>query len=211
MAPGPVVYRWGSAIGLTSTARLIIVLTRKSCAPASQGNVLENHPRHRAVGLGNIHLSSVDGTWMENRNSGRDLCHGRRSLLQLRETQDSTWPQAAWPLASITFRSFSSLSLPAAAAAVEHSRHCGRGDDLRRGRTDSIAHSFQVESSRRAPLTAIRECLLWGHQRASLRRVRMPCLAPWRCREVSPSQHHLLEHHQSQEKTPPRQLLRPSG
>jgi hypothetical protein len=41
--------------------------------------------------------------------------------------------------------------------------------------------------------------------------VRMPCLAPWRCREVSPSQHRLLEHRQSQEKTPPRQLLRPSG
>src|SRR5690349_251845 len=37
MAPGPVVYRWGSAIGLTSKARLIIVLTRKSCTPVSQG------------------------------------------------------------------------------------------------------------------------------------------------------------------------------
>ena len=45
----------------------------------------------------------------------------------------------------------------------------------------------------------------------SVRGVRMPCLAPWRCREVSPSQHRLLGHHQSQEKTPPRQLLRPSG
>ena len=32
-----------------------------------------------------------------------------------------------------------------AAAAVEHARYCGGGDDLRRGRTDSIAHSFQVE------------------------------------------------------------------
>jgi hypothetical protein len=41
-------------------------------------------------------------------------------------------------------------------------------------------------------------------------RVRMPCLAPWRCREASPSQHRLLGHHQSQERTPPRQLLRPS-
>ena len=41
--------------------------------------------------------------------------------------------------------------------------------------------------------------------------VRMSCLAPWRYREVSPSQHRLLGHHQSQEKTPPRQLLRPSG
>ena len=41
------------------------------------------------------------------------------------------------------------------AAAAEHSRHCGRGDDLRRGRTDPVAPPFQVESSRRAPLTAI--------------------------------------------------------
>ena len=49
------------------------------------------------------------------------------------------------------------------------------------------------------------------HQQTSVSGVRMPCLAPWRCREVSPSQHHLLGHHQSQEKTPPRQLLRPSG
>ena len=67
------------------------------CSPARQRRslsrwpaliwALENHPRHRAVGLGNIHLRSADGTWMENRNSGRDLCHGRRSLLQLCETQ----------------------------------------------------------------------------------------------------------------------------
>jgi len=49
------------------------------------------------------------------------------------------------------------------------------------------------------------------HQQTSVRGVRMPCLAPWRCREVSPSQHHLLVHHQGQEKTLPRQLLRPSG
>ncbi len=41
------------------------------------------------------------------------------------------------------------------AAAVEHSRHCGRGDDLRGGRTDPVAHPFQVESSRRAPLMVI--------------------------------------------------------
>ena len=32
------------------------------------------------------------------------------------------------------------------------------------------------------------------------RGVRMPCLAPWRCRELSPSQHRLLGHHQSQER-----------
>jgi hypothetical protein len=49
------------------------------------------------------------------------------------------------------------------------------------------------------------------HQQTSVRGVRMPCLAPWRCREVSPSQHRLLGHHQSQEKTPPRQLVRHSG
>ena len=40
------------------------------------------------------------------------------------------------------------------ATAVEHFRHCGRGDDLRRGRIDPVATPFQVESSRRAPLTA---------------------------------------------------------
>jgi hypothetical protein len=49
------------------------------------------------------------------------------------------------------------------------------------------------------------------HQQTSVSGVRMPSLAPWRCREVSPSQHHLLGRHRSPEKIPPRQLLRPSG
>src|SRR4029078_10308755 len=50
-----------------------------------------------------------------------------------------------------------SLSSPGQpiAAAFERSRHCGRGDDLCCGRAAPVTHPFQVESSRRAPLTAI--------------------------------------------------------
>ena len=43
----------------------------------------------------------------------------------------------------------SALSPPGqpVAAAAEHSRHCGWGDDLRCGGADRIAYPFQVESS----------------------------------------------------------------
>jgi hypothetical protein len=87
------------------------------------------------------------------RNSDRDLRHGRRSLLQLRETQ--TAPSLKQH--GHRSRSHPGVSLPPprqpAAAAVEHSRHCDRGDDFRCGRIDLVAPPFQVESSRRAPLT----------------------------------------------------------
>ena len=33
------------------------------------------------------YLRDADGTWVARRSFGRDLCYGRRSLLQLRETQ----------------------------------------------------------------------------------------------------------------------------
>ena len=67
-----------------------------------------------------------------------------------------------------------------------------------------VARNQPRSTDRRSRMSAL------GQKQTSVRGVRMPCLAPWRCREVSPSQHRLLGRHQSQEKTPPRQLLRPS-
>jgi hypothetical protein len=62
-------------------------------------------------------------------------------------------------------RSRPGVSLPPprqpVAAAVEHSRHCGGGDDLRCGRADPVAPPFQVESSRRAPLTGDPQLNRW--------------------------------------------------
>ena len=40
------------------------------------------------------------------------------------------------------------------AAAVEHSRHCSRGDDLPCGRGDAVAPPFQIKPSRQAALTS---------------------------------------------------------
>ena len=40
------------------------------------------------------------------------------------------------------------------AAPTEYPRYCSRGCDLRGGRSDPVPSPFQVESSRRAPLTA---------------------------------------------------------
>src|SRR6476661_1355453 len=42
---------------------------------------LKNHPRHRRVPIGNVHLRGGDGTWMGGRYSGRNLCYCRRSFL----------------------------------------------------------------------------------------------------------------------------------
>ena len=118
---------------------------------------IENHPRHHGVRVGDGHLRGANGTWMGGRNSGRDLCHGRRSLLLLCETQASS----GFKQHGHRSRSRPGVSLPprrkSVAAAVEHSRHCGRGDDLRCGRTDPVAPPFQVESSRRAPLIGDRQ------------------------------------------------------
>jgi hypothetical protein len=66
------------------------------------------------------------------------------------------WRRPSARRSSITSRSLSSPCWPApVAAAVEHSRHCGRGDDSSLRADWSCRPSFQVESSRRAPLTAI--------------------------------------------------------
>ena len=78
-------------------------------------------------------------------------------------------------------------------------------DAGRRGRNGvcepSLPFCFQPEANRAAiPLSAISRLRCAGS-----------CLAPWRSPEVSPSQHRLLGHHQSQETTPRHQLLRPSG
>src|SRR6478736_778739 len=65
-----------------------------------------------------------------------NLCHGRRSLLQLCEAQAAP----GFKQHGHRPRSHPGVSLPPplqpVAAAAEHSRHCGRGDDLRRGSTD---------------------------------------------------------------------------
>ena len=47
------------------------------------------------------------------------------------------------------------------AAAAEYSRYCGRGYGLRGGRTDPVTPPFQVEASRRAALTVIRQRDRW--------------------------------------------------
>ena len=47
------------------------------------------------------------------------------------------------------------------AAAVEHSRHCGRGDDLRCGRTGLFAHPFQVEIFATTPTDGDRQLDRW--------------------------------------------------
>ena len=105
--------------------------------------------------------AALMGLGWEVRNSGRDLCHGRRSLLQLRETQAAP----GFKQHGHRPRSHPGVSLPPprqpVAVAAEHSRHCGRGDDLRCGRADPVAPPFQVESSRRAPLTGDRQLERW--------------------------------------------------